>query len=320
MQRILITGANGFVGQILCTILQEAGHYVIALVGATSSPHKHANQTLQCDIRDADGLEQTVVKAAPTHVVHLAAITHVPSSFKEPLLTWQTNVMGSVNLLQALQRQAPKAFVLFVSSSEVYGASFRQGIPLTEDTLCQPMNPYAASKLAAEAAFQEYFRQGMAGVIVRPFNHIGELQFADFVTASFARQIALIETGQQEPTLKVGNLEASRDFLDVKDVCAAYVQLLKLSERGTDYPRCFNICSGQPRKIREILNEMLAMSSANITITHDPERMRPSDIPMATGNTQTMRDTTGWQPTINLYSTLEQLLTYWREQVSAERH
>lgn len=320
MQRILITGANGFVGQILCKTLQQAGHHVLALVGSGSALPKYADQTWQCDIRNAEMLEKVIAEAAPSHVVHLAAITHVPTSFHEPLLTWQTNVMGSANLLQAIRRNAPEAFVLFVSSSEVYGAAFKQGVALAENSLCQPLNPYAASKLAAEAAFNEYFRQGQPGVIARPFNHIGELQSPDFVTASFARQIALIETGQQEPTLKVGNLEACRDFLDVKDVCAAYVELLKLSERGINYPRCFNICSGQPRRIRDVLDEMLAMSSANIIITQDPERLRPSDIPTATGNTQTMRDTTGWQPTINLHSTLEQLLTYWRNQLSAKPH
>lgn len=318
MQRILITGANGFVGQILCKILQDAGQHVIALSGSTSPTPQHANQSVQCDIRDAAALEQAIALAAPTHVVHLAAVTNVPMSFKEPLLTWQTNVIGSVNLLQALRNQAPNAFVLFVSSSEVYGASFKQGIALREDNFCQPLNPYAASKLAAEAAFNEYFRQGQPGVIVRPFNHIGAQQSADFVTASFARQIALIEAGKQEPTLQVGNLEASRDFLDVADVCAAYVKLLQLSEQTTEYPRCFNICSGQPRKIRDILDEMLAMSSAEISVTQDPGRMRPSDIPTATGDTQAMRDTTGWQPSINLRSTLEQLLAYWRVKISAE--
>ena len=317
MQRILITGANGFVGQILCKILHQAGQQVIALTGATSAPPQYAQQTVACDIRDAAALEQAIAEVKPTHVVHLAAITNVPQSFKEPVLTWQTNVIGSVNLLQALRNQAPDAFVLFVSSSEVYGASFKQGIALSENSLCQPLNPYAASKLAAEAAFNEYFRQGQPGVIVRPFNHIGAQQSADFVTASFARQIALIEAGQQEPVLKVGNLDASRDFLDVSDVCAAYLQLLQLPERGGDYPRCFNICSGQPRQIRSILDEMLAISSAQIQVTQDPERMRPSDIPTATGSTQAMRDTTGWQPTTDLRETLQQLLTYWREQVKA---
>lgn len=317
MQRILITGANGFVGQILCKILHQAGQQVIALTGATSTAPQHAQQTVACDIRDAAALEQAIAEVKPTHVVHLAAITNVPQSFKDPVLTWQTNVIGSVNLLQALRNQAPDAFVLFVSSSEVYGASFKQGIALSENSLCQPLNPYAASKLAAEAAFNEYFRQGQPGVIVRPFNHIGAQQSADFVTASFARQIALIEAGQQEPVLKVGNLDASRDFLDVSDVCAAYLQLLQLPERGGDYPRCFNICSGQPRQIRSILDEMLAISSAQIQVTQDPERMRPSDIPTATGSTQAMRDTTGWQPTTDLRETLQQLLTYWREQVKA---
>ncbi len=318
MQRILITGANGFVGQILCKILQQAGQHVIAMTSSTSPAPQHADQTVQCDIRDADALEQAIAEAAPTHVVHLAAITSVPMSFKEPVLTWQTNVIGSVNLLQALRNRAPEAFVLFVSSSEVYGASFKKGVALGEDTLCQPLNPYAASKLAAEAAFNEYFRQGQPGVIVRPFNHIGAQQSADFVTASFARQIALIEAGKQEPTLKVGNLEASRDFLDVADVCDAYVKLLQLSSHDGQYPRCFNICSGQPRQIREILDELLAMSSAEIGVTQDPERMRPSDIATATGDTAAMRDTTGWQPSINLHSTLEQLLAYWRDRVAAE--
>lgn len=317
MQRILVTGANGFVGQILCRTLQAAGRHVIALVGSASPAPLHADQSLHCDIRDAQAVEQAITEAAPTHVVHLAAITHVPTSFKEPLLTWQTNVMGSVNLLHAVQRQAPKAFVLFVSSSEVYGASFKQGIPLPENTLCQPMNPYAASKLAAEAAFHEHFRQGMPGVIVRPFNHIGVGQSPEFVTASFARQIALIEAGQQAPELKVGNLDASRDFLDVQDVCSAYVQLLQLSDSNAPYPRCYNICSGQPRKIQEVLDTLLAMSSQTITVVQDPDRMRPSDIPTATGDTSAIRETLGWQPRIELRQTLEQLLDHWKAQVAA---
>ena len=317
MQRILVTGANGFVGQILCKTLQDAGRHVIALVGSTSPAPQHADQSLHCDIRDAEAVERAIAEAAPTHVVHLAAITHVPTSFKEPVLTWQTNVMGSVNLLHAMQRQAPEAFVLFVSSSEVYGASFKQGIALPENTLCQPMNPYAASKLAAEAAFNEHFRQGLPGVIVRPFNHIGVGQSAEFVTASFARQIALIEAGQQAPELKVGNLDASRDFLDVQDVCAAYVQLLQLSERSEAYPRCYNICSGQPRKIQEILDTLLAMSTTTITVAQDPERMRPSDIPTATGDTRAIRETLGWEPRIELRQTLEKLLEHWKGLVAA---
>lgn len=316
MQRILITGANGFVGKILCKILRQAGHHVIALVGSNSPPPEQADQVVHCDIRNAADLQQAVAQCAPTHAVHLAAVTHVPTSFKDPLLTWQTNVMGSMNLLQALQREAPAAFVLFVSSSEVYGASFKQGIPLTEDTPCQPMNPYAASKVAAETAFHEYFRQGMAGVIARPFNHIGPGQSADFVTGSFARQIALIEAGEQTPQLKVGNLQAERDFLDVRDVCNAYVKLLQLSEQQATYPRCFNISSGQPRKIQSMLDTFLELTDHAIEIVEDPERMRPSDIPSASGNSCAIRQVTGWQPTIALQDTLDDLLADWRGQIN----
>lgn len=315
MQRILITGANGFVGQILCTMLQDAGHHVTALVGATSASHPHADQSVKCDIRDADALQRAVAFAAPTHVVHLAAVTHVPTSFKEPLQTWQTNVIGSVNLLQALQNEAPEAFVLFVSSSEVYGDTFKQGIALDENSPCRPLNPYAASKLAAEAAFNEYFRQGQPGVIVRPFNHIGAQQSADFVTASFARQIALIEADLQPPVLKVGNLLAERDFLDVQDVCSAYISLLKLSDQAKNPPRCLNICSGKPRKIRTMLDTLLSLSPREITVVEDPDRMRPSDIPSAFGDNTAIRKACGWEPATDLRETLTQLLDYWRAQV-----
>ncbi|WP_201001027.1 GDP-mannose 4,6-dehydratase [Pseudomonas cichorii] len=319
MQRILITGANGFVGKILCQTLQDAGHHVIALVGNTSPAPSHADHLLQCDIRNVEALEQAIAEADPTHVVHLAAITHVPTSFKEPLLTWETNVMGSVNLLQALQNKAPKAFVLFVSSSEVYGGSFKKAIPLNESSPCQPLNPYAASKLAAEAAVNEYFRQGQPGIIVRPFNHIGAQQSPDFATASFARQIALVEAGEQQPLLKVGNLQAERDFLDVRDVCNAYVALLQLADRDGDYPRCFNICSGQPRKIQTMLDMLLAMSSKDIEVGEDPQRMRPSDIPSAVGDNSAIRNAIGWQPGIDLQETLATLLDYWRAEVKEAR-
>ncbi|WP_341961895.1 GDP-mannose 4,6-dehydratase [Pseudomonas sp. RC10] len=316
MQRILVTGANGFVGQVLCRTLQASGHHVVAIVSSSAESPAHADQTLRCDIRDSDALTRAVADAAPTHVVHLAAITHVPTSFKDPQLTWQTNVMGSVNLLQAMRQAAPEAFVMFVSSSEVYGAAFKQGIALREDAACLPLNPYAASKLAAETAFNEYFRQGQPGVIVRPFNHIGAQQSADFVTASFARQIALIEADKQPPVLHVGNLEAERDFLDVQDVCDAYLSLLELSSQGTSYPRCLNICSGRPRRIQQILDTLVGLSSCSVEVVQDPDRMRPSDIPSATGENSLIRQITGWAPDIELEQTLANILAYWRYQVN----
>ena len=314
MPRLLLTGANGFVGKILTGRLQGAGYEVIALGNHSRPAQGQADRYLSGDIRDADAIAQAVADARPTHVIHLAAISHVPTSFKEPLLTWQTNVMGSMNLLQGIKRNAPEAFTLFPSSSEVYGAAFKSGIAVGEDTLPQPLNPYAASKVAAEYAFREYFRDGLGGVIARPFNHIGAQQSADFVTASFARQIALIEAGQQAPVLKVGNLEAVRDFLDVQDVCDAYIRLLELAgEPG--HPVCMNIASGHSRKIRDVLDLLLQQSSVAISVEQDPDRLRPSDIPVAVGNNALLKQTTGWQPAIALETTLSQLLDYWREQV-----
>ncbi|ELQ10817.1 GDP-6-deoxy-D-lyxo-4-hexulose reductase [Pseudomonas syringae BRIP39023] len=316
MQRILITGANGFVGQMLCRKLQQAGHHVVALVSPESPESACAAESLHCDIRDASGLERAVSRSNLTHVVHLAAITHVPASFEDPLMTWQTNVMGSMNLLQALQRQSPQAFVLFVSSSEVYGEAFKQGIALDENSVCRPMNPYAASKLAAETAFHENFRRGQRGIVVRPFNHIGAGQSADFATASFARQIALIEAGRQAPQLKVGNLQAERDFLDVSDVCDAYIALLKMADTQQTYARCLNICRGEPIRIEAILNQLTALSSSTIEVVNDPDRMRPSDIPSAFGDNSAIRRATDWEPTTTLRDTLATLLNYWRNEIA----
>ena len=313
MSRLLLTGANGFVGRILTARLQQSGFHVTALRGNSTPADSTADEHLVCDIRDAKALAQAVAQVKPAYVVHLAAISHVPTSFKDPLLTWQTNVMGSMNLLEAIKQHAPEAFALFPSSSEVYGAAFKSADSVDENTPPQPLNPYAASKVAAESAFREYFRQGVKGVIARPFNHIGAQQSPDFVTASFARQIALIEAGKQAPVLKVGNLDAVRDFLDVQDVCSAYIELLKLADKP-GHPPCLNIASGHSRTIREVLDLLLSLSTAKINVELDPERLRPSDIPVAVGNARLLQETTGWQPKIPLQDTLRELLDYWRRQ------
>ncbi|MDH0156405.1 GDP-mannose 4,6-dehydratase [Stutzerimonas stutzeri] len=308
--RILITGANGFVGRRLCSLLMEQGHHVTGMTHSSSGIA--ASELLQCDIRDAVSIQEAVRYAAPTHVIHLAALCHVPTSFADPQSTWQTNLMGSVNLLDALQRHSPSAFTLFVSSSEVYGSAFKKDCPVDERDLCEPMNPYAASKLAAEIAFKECFARGMRGVIARPFNHIGPGQSPDYATASFAQQIARIEAGLQPPRLKVGNLKASRDFLDVRDVCDAYLALIGLAEREDRYPRCFNVASGNPHPIESVLETLLSLSKAHIEVEPDPQRMRPSDIPFAAGDCAALMSETGWCPRHNLKETLSSVLDYWR--------
>ncbi|RWU17790.1 GDP-6-deoxy-D-lyxo-4-hexulose reductase [Pseudomonas alkylphenolica] len=313
MKKVLLTGANGFVGRILRSQLVAAGWSV---TGISSNRLDAASaDDIQLDIRDAGAVAEVVQAVQPDAIVHLAAVTHVPTSFREPQLTWHTNVLGTLNLLEAIKQHAPQAFLLFISSSEVYGEAFKSATKVNEESRCLPMNPYAASKLAAELACQQHFRQGFAGAIARPFNHIGPGQSPDFVTASFARQIAQIEAGQQAPVMKVGNLEACRDFLDVRDVCDAYVQLLALANTPIE-GRVFNIASGRARKIRDILDVMLQQSAVAIEVQLDPERLRPSDIPFAVGDSQYMTQVTGWQPHFELSDTLAQLLTDWRDQVS----
>ena len=317
MRRTLITGANGFVGQQLCRVLQLSGHHVIAVSSRDGLSVPFANETISCDIREPAPIARIVSTTSPTHVVHLAAITHIPKSFELPQLTWQTNVMGSINLLEAIRQFAPECFVLFVSSADVYGAAFKANVPLDEGVACLPQNPYAASKLAAETAFNEYFRRGIRGVVTRPFNHIGAHQSPDFVTASFARQIALIEAGKQEPVLKVGDLQASRDFLDVIDVCRAYEMLLRLSDEAMAHPRCFNISSGRSHRIAELLDTLIQLSeTSTIAVEQDPTRMRPSDIPYAAGDSAKLRQALDWVPTISLNETLKELLDHWRAKVA----
>ncbi|PBQ13370.1 GDP-6-deoxy-D-lyxo-4-hexulose reductase [Pseudomonas congelans] len=318
MSRILLTGASGFVGKALHKRLLEENHEVFGTVRSSSDSLMPDQQYSLLDICNRDEVDEVVQRVRPTHLVHLAAISSVANSFKDPLLTWNTNIIGTLNLMESLKKNAPDCFVLFVSSSEVYGESFKTGELLTEDAVCHPMNPYAASKLAAEIAFKQYLRQGQRGIIVRPFNHIGPGQSVDFVTASFARQIALIEAGLQQPVLRVGNLEASRDFLDVNDVCDAYVKILG-QDQSTFAHTVYNISSGSTRKIQTVLNELLAQTLHPIEIQTDPERLRPSDIPVAAGSNARIHDELGWSPATLFSQTLASVLNYWREQTSPSK-
>ncbi|MEE4619165.1 GDP-mannose 4,6-dehydratase [Pseudomonas viridiflava] len=314
MSRILLTGASGFVGKVLHKRLLEKNHTVFGTARTSSASPMPGEQYIALDICDRREVDEVVQRVNPTHLIHLAAAASVANSFKDPLLTWNTNITGTLNLMESLKNHAPNCFVLFASSSEVYGESFKTGSLLAEDDVCRPMNPYAASKLASEIAVKQYFRQGIKGVIARPFNHIGPGQSIDFVTASFARQIALIEAGLQEPVLKVGNLEASRDFLDVNDVCDAYI---KVVERYQEKPvhSILNISSGSTRKIQTVLDELIAQTSYPIEVRTDPERLRPSDIPVAAGSNVRIQKELGWTPTTPLSETLDRILAYWRSQV-----
>jgi GDP-4-dehydro-6-deoxy-D-mannose reductase len=280
--RALVTGARGFVGPHLLDGLRSAGA-----------------QAYECDMQ---ALELALESVKPTVVFHLAAQTFVPDALRAPLETYETNAMGTARLAQAVRlcglEPAPR--ILFTSSAEIYGARNRSEYPLLESLAPRPANPYAASKAAAEAILLgESQSFGTDVVIARAFNHIGPGQKEHFVVASLAAQLARIAAGAS-PQLFVGNLEAARDFLDVRDVVAAYIELARHGERGEIY----NVCSGAAVTIRDVLGELIRIAGVPVEVREDPQRLRRVETPLSVGSPEKLRLRTGWSPRISLLHAL----------------
>jgi GDP-4-dehydro-6-deoxy-D-mannose reductase len=309
---VLVTGGCGFVGPYLIAALEKTGQQVIALGTSPTQALSIAPEWRSVDLCDRTAVSDLVASVRPTAVYHLAALSSVAASFEDPIPTYMTNVMGTAYLLDALRRQAPTARTLLISSAEVYGG---RTSPLLESTPFDPANPYAASKVAAEMIGLEHWKsQGLPVLRARSFNHTGPGQAPHFVVASFAKQIALIESGLQAPVLKVGNLTARRDFLDVRDVVRAYVALMAEGEPGAAY----NVCSGQAIPMRALLDGLLSLCSVAIDVQEDPARFRPIDVPELVGSHAALSEATGWKPVISLEQTLKDTLAYWRDRVRVE--
>lgn len=290
--RALVTGASGFVGRYLVPALQSEGYDVLACGGPNDGNY------FPIELSDAATMRAALDLSNPDVVFHLAAQTFVPESLSAPEATYDANVLGTARLLEAMRGYGADAGrtprLLFVSSAETYGAQPPQAFPLTERAPLAPANPYAASKAAAEMIVLGEARSfGIDAVVVRAFNHIGPGQNDRFVVANFARQLAAIADGA-EPLLYVGNLDAKRDFLDVRDVVRAYVALAKHGAANETY----NICSGVARSIREVLRELIVAARVPVEVRDDPERMRPSDVPLFVGDNSKLRAATGWEPEI----------------------
>lgn len=312
---ILVTGGNGFVGPYLIAALEAAGERVVACgapLAEASPAGPIAPEWRALDLCDRAAVDALVAETRPRAVYHLAALSSVAASLEDPLPTYQVNVMGTLHLLDALRRKASDARVLFVSSAEVYGGL---SSPLTEASPFAPSNAYAGSKAAGEMLCIEAFRtHGLAVVRARAFNHTGPGQTPQFVVSDFARQVARIESGLQAPVIAVGNLSARRDFLDVRDVVSAYVALMAEGAPGAAY----NVCSGRAVAVQSLLDGLLSLSRVPITVTTDPARMRPVDVPELVGSHASLSAAAGWQPRVPLEQTLSDVLGYWRARVSAE--
>jgi len=300
--RVLITGAHGFVGRHLTAALRARGHDVIP---ADRASHAGDADTLPLDVTDPLAVRGAVELAQPDAIAHLAAQAFVPASLDDPEGTFDVNAHGTLRLLEAARAVAeqggPSPRVLVVSSGDVYGAQPRDAFPLRETTAPLPRSPYAASKVGAEALALAYARSfGVDAVVTRAFNHIGPGQDERFAVVAFALQIARVAAGGP-PRVLVGNLDASRDFLDVRDVCDAYALLLE--GRGAA-GEIYNVCSGAATTMREILRRLVELARVPVEIREDAERMRPADVPVSVGDASKLRAATGWAPRIPLPAAL----------------
>jgi GDP-4-dehydro-6-deoxy-D-mannose reductase len=309
--RLLLTGGHGFVGRYLEAVLAQGRPDWVIDCPAAPGPDGAG-----LDLVDADAVAAYVAASKPDMVVHLAAVAAVTTSVKAPRLAWDVNLGGTLNLVLALQAHAPQAHLLYVSSAEVYGASLRSGVPVTEQALLQPINPYAASKAAADILVRQAAAAGLSATVMRPFNHTGAGQSESFVAPSFAAQIARIEAGLQPPVLSVGSLDEERDFLDVGDVVRAYALALDARARLAA-GEVFNVASGHAVRIGDLLERLLSQARTPIQVRVDPERLRRAALPRAIGDASHLRKTLDWAPTIGLDATLAAVLADQRNRLTS---
>jgi GDP-4-dehydro-6-deoxy-D-mannose reductase len=319
LKRILVTGASGFVGSHVLRAFSDAfASAEILGIGRRASfnvPDGVSYEPL--DLTNPAAVAQRISTFRPTEVLHLAAESSVVRAEKSKFNTWRVNFGSLYNLIDAIQQNGQPCTFVFVSSGEVYGHAFIDHCPVEEHTAPQPMSAYAYSKwLGEQFLIKSADGTCLKPVVLRPFNHIGPGQDLAFAIASFAHQIALIEIGRTPPLVEVGNLSVQRDFLDVSDVVAAYVSILRCAE-AFDGPKIFNICSGQPRSIESMLMGLRALSRVYFEIYPNPARMRQSDVPLAFGDARHLQRATGWAPKSNEMMSLARILADARMRVAA---
>lgn len=322
--RILITGITGFAGSHLADYLAShhpdaEAHGIYRWRSATDNITQLLGkvQLHQCDIKDAHNVYEIIEHVRPDKIFHLAAQSFVPASWDSPAETLHTNIVGQCNLLEAARKLCAGGYdpvIQIAGSSEEYGMISPDDLPIKESTPLCPMSPYAVSKVAQDhMGFQYYKSYGLRIIRTRAFNHDGPRRPEVFVTSNFAKQLAEISKGLRPPVVRVGNLEAVRDFSDVRDVARAYWMATERCSPGEVY----NIASGTGYKIRQVLDRLIELSGVQgVQVEADPARMRPSDVPILIGDSRRFREATGWEPHYSFWNqTLSDLLDYWRMRV-----
>jgi len=314
----LITGITGFAGSHLAEYLLSLGncevHGTIRWRSRTENiDHLKGKIHLHdCDLRDSGSVYRLIADLKPDRIYHLAAQSYVPMSWTAPQETFVTNVIGQLNIFEAVRATGCSCRIQIAGSSEEYGLVMPDETPIKETNPLRPLSPYAVSKVAQDLMGYQYHQSYKMHIIrTRGFNHTGPRRGMVFVTSNFARQIAEIEKGKREPILYVGNLEAVRDFTDVRDTVRAYYLILEKGAPGEVY----NVATGKGYKIRQVLETLQGLSTAKFQIKQDPKRLRPSDVELLIGDPTKLKSATGWEPLYSFEQTLKDLLDYWRERV-----
>lgn len=306
---IIITGGAGFVGRHLIAELSSSGFSRIVVFDKSVDNLPEGITGHASDITNSDTYRDVLREVRPAWIIHLAAVSSVGFSLSHKDLTRTVNVFATEQLLKEALALNPETKFLVISSADIYGRVGATPLAELPLSLAHPTNPYGESKLEMEQIIERSYNAHC--IRVRPFPHIGPGQNTGFVSSDFASQIAAIETGKQAPEILVGNLEATRDFTDVRDVVRAYRLLLEKGQLGEVY----HVASGQAHSIQFMLDTLLSMSSAVINIKQDPARMRPSDNPVLIGAIDKITKATGWKPSIPLETSLKDILQDWRSRL-----
>lgn len=314
--RVLITGARGFVGPHTIAALRRVCGAGVEII-ATARTEYESSTCLPCialDVTDMDAVRSVISHTRPSHVIHLAAMAATRDAMADPQNAWRVHVAGTLNVAQVILDEVPDCWLVHAGSGLIYGESAKSGEPLDETALLAPIDDYAVTKAAADLALGALAKRHLRLLRMRPFNHTGPGQTEAFAVPAFAAQVTRIEAGLMEPIIRVGNLDAERDFLDVRDVALAYA-LAVIKSDGLKSGTIFNIASGVPRRVGDILDWILRHSRVQIAIEQDPDRLRPSDLPRIVGDAGRIRQTLGWAPTRDFTDTLASVLDDWRRRV-----
>jgi GDP-4-dehydro-6-deoxy-D-mannose reductase len=316
---VLITGITGFAGSHLADYILD-NHPDTQVYGMIRWRSRMENilhiqdriHLVEADLKDMASLKKALVEVQPDCIFHLAAQSFVPTSWKCPAETFAINAVGQINLFEAILSLGISPKIQIAGSSEEYGLVNSNEVPMKETNPLRPLSPYAVSKVAQDLLGWQYFKSyGMKIVRTRGFNHTGPRRGDVFICSNFAKQIVEIEKHKREPVMYVGNLEAKRDFTDVRDMVRAYWLGLEKGEPGEVY----NLGTGKTYSIQEILDMLLAISGIDVKIEVDPDRLRPSDVPVLLSDSSKFKRLTGWEPRISFNQSLQDLLEYWRERV-----